>query len=115
MTSVFITFILFWIAGVADFLVQSVWWGWVVPWGWKISSEAKKLVWWLDWFPHDSWHVSQFIRNLFWIVGSWLIGFTFDSWWVSLGIVIGLYILSRGTSSSLLIKWSKRISAKAKQ
>lgn len=95
----------FWVAGVLDYAVQAPWWGWPVPI--DMLARTPKLIWFLDWIPRDAWHIAQAARNLLWIAGACIGGWKLAqrrSWYISLGIVLGLYILARGLSSSLILQ-----------
>lgn len=95
----------FWVAGLLDYLVQANWWGWPT-FGIPVNSDGIKNVWWLGWLPSDPWHVWQFLRNLLWLWGAWHASRTLRDhpWWLALLITIGLYVVARGASSSLILQ-----------
>lgn len=104
-TAYLLIFLAFWLAGVLDYAVQAPWWGWPVPI--DMLARGPKWVWFLDWFPRDAWHIAQFLRNLLWIGGAALGGWYLAQrwrWYISLGIILGIYVLARGLSSSLILQ-----------
>lgn len=98
-------FLAFWIAGLLDYLVQANWWGWPT-FGVPVNSDGIKNVWWLGWLPSDPWHVWQFLRNLLWLTGAASSACILRTrpWWVIMAVTIGLYVLARGLSSSLILQ-----------
>ena len=103
---IWIAFFLLWLGGVADYFVQANMHGWST-WGIPAHSTAQKWIWWLDWFPHDWWHWWQLVRNAAWLAGATIIGCTYAHlpWWQIAGILAGVYTVSRGVSSSILMKF----------
>lgn len=97
-------FAAFWVAGIADYAVQAPWWGWPIPI--DMLARGPKLVWWLDWIPRDAWHIAQAARNFLWLSGAVSSAYILRSrpWWVIMAVTIGLYVLARGLSSSLILQ-----------
>lgn len=105
MTAPLLPFALMWLAGICDYLVQSLYFGW--PTGpFPNHSTGRHLAWWLDWLPRDPYHVYQALRNALWLTAAWHASLILSHypWWQSLGITIGLYIVARGLSSSLILR-----------
>lgn len=102
-------FAAFWLAGLCDYAVQAPWWGWRT-FGVPVNSDAPKWHWLVDWIPHDPWHVWQWLRNLTWMIGvsiamipllDWL------RWPYAVIAVLVMYAVSRGLSSSILMRWRR--------
>lgn len=98
-------FLAFWLAGVADYLIQSLYFGWPTM-GIPNASTGQHLVWWLDWLPRDPYHIYQAARNLLWLTGAASSAYILRDrpWWVIMAVTIGLYVLARGLSSSLILQ-----------
>lgn len=109
MTVFLAPFALMWLAGIFDYLVQANWWGWPTG-GIPVNSDAPKRVWWLGWIPSDPWHIWQALRNAAWLIAAWHASLILSAypWWQSIGITLGLYIVARGLSSSLILKLVRR-------
>lgn len=104
MTRLAWVFLAFWCAGILDYAVQAPWWGWPIPI--DMLARGEKWAWYLDWIPRDWWHVAQAGRNLLWIAGAWYASriLRVHPWWLALLITLGLYVLARGASSSLILQ-----------
>jgi hypothetical protein len=101
---IYIAVIFFLIHNHADFLLQAYQHGWKTYW--KLYALAPKWDWWLDWIPHDSWHIVQWIRNASVIAGTAICVYEYQSWWFVIPFV--LYSITRGIGFSIPLKLSKK-------
>lgn len=101
---------LFLISNAADYFYQADIFGWYNPL-WTNGVRAPKWGDW-DWFPHDAWHIAQWLRNLLLLAGGCVTSGVYCpanrrhwKYWVTTGLLaIALYLITRGLTFSLMLK-----------